>query len=183
MNSTNIDELNDLEDIETNINTLRKTATSLDNYTNMESSNNNCSRIIILLIFLIISFPITFCDLYYCYNDDTCVSEPLDKLDINLQDYLFVYGWIQITFICLFCFCFCFLGIHNYDNIMKFTNIVYSILNIFLIIWNIMGAIIFWSLMDTTKCSNSIYGYVFISLIFKLACNFSLCLRTNLFDN
>jgi hypothetical protein len=30
-----------------------------------------------------------------------------------------------------------------------------------------MGAIIFWNLMDTDKCSKEVYNYVFISLIIK----------------
>lgn len=48
---------------------------------------------------------------------------------------------------------------------------IIGLVNLFLIIWNILGAIIFWGLMDTTNCSDTIYNYMFASLIIKLVFN------------
>jgi hypothetical protein len=54
-------------------------------------------KYVVWLLIMIMGVPIPFCDLYYGYNDNTCVNQPIDKLSINLKDYLIVYGWILIV--------------------------------------------------------------------------------------
>jgi hypothetical protein len=51
-----------------------------------------------------------------------------------------------------------------FNNFMAFIQLYHIMLNIF-------GAVIFWSLMDTSNCDNSIYNYVFTSLIIKIFFN------------
>jgi len=79
-------------------------------------------------------FHLTFYDLYYAYNDNSCVSEPAGKLAIYLKDYLLIGGWINAS-------------------ILIMLRIIIAIINIFSIILNIFGAFIFWSLMDTSDCN------------------------------
>jgi len=153
---------------------------------NSYSTNCRLKSLIWFLIMFII-FPIAFCDLYYGYTDDTCVSESTGRLVINLKDYLLVWGWINIGVISLLSFGLCFLNIDAF-NIMKnegnficcnvFITIVSIMTSIFFIIWDIFGAIIFWKLMDTSKCSNSTYNYVFVSLIIKLVFNINKILKS-----
>ena len=187
MFSTSIIGINNSNDIESGSasNMYKRTAT----YTNTNSnysvkSSNNCGpncciKSGIWLLIMIICFPISFCDLYYGYTDNTCVSEPAGRLAINLKDYLLVYGLIGMSVIgllssMLFCLDINTFGSKN-SNIDgcivcggAFLAIIFVLVTMFLIIWNIFGAIIFWCLTDTSKCSNSIYNYVFASLIIKL---------------
>lgn len=187
MSSTSIEKLDNFEDIEvgSNIN-ISKRADTTTKYSTMESScsccTNYCLKSAIWLLIMIISFPLPFCDLYYGYTDDTCVSEPAGKLAINLKDYLLVYGWIIMSILGLLSIALCFIEFNSSSSRTSTSNgcfvfsrtfltIISALTNIFLIIWNIFGAVIFWSLMDTSECSNSIYNYVFASLIIKIVFN------------
>lgn len=187
MSSTSIEKLDNFEDIEvgSNIN-ISKRADTTTKYSTMESScsccTNYCLKSAIWLLIMIISFPLPFCDLYYGYTDDTCVSEPAGKLAINLKDYLLVYGWIIMSILGLLSIALCFIDFNSSGSRTSTSNgcfvfsrtfltIISALTNIFLIIWNIFGAVIFWSLMDTSECSNSIYNYVFASLIIKIVFN------------
>jgi hypothetical protein len=88
MNS--IERLNNLEDIESGLAAKVSGKPDTTNYSSMESSGscttNCCAKSAIWLVIMIISFQIPFCDLYYGYTDDTCVSEPAGRLAINLKD-------------------------------------------------------------------------------------------------
>ena len=198
MSSTSIEKLNNLKDIEvgTNLNISKSSATTTK-YSTVVSSGScgscgiNCGlKSSIWLLIMIIGFPQPFCDLYYGYTDDTCVSEPAGRLAINLKDYLLVYGWIIMCMLGLLSITLCFIDINLYGRRTSssdgwfvcdgtFLTIIFALANIFITIWNIFGAIIFWSLMDTTECSKSIYNYVFASLIIKLVFNVSSILQLN----
>lgn len=149
-------------------------------YINMESSTNDskiffCVKISVLFIIIIFALPLAICDLYFAYNDSTCVNEPAGRLAINLHDYLLVYGWLSICLIIiimLFVIFFVDLRQENNQSLCFICGggiimIVTTTTRIFALIWNIFGAIIFWGLMDTSNCSNTIYNYVFASLIIK----------------
>lgn len=158
------------------------------NIQNLESGNSNmniqrstgdgvmnfCLKFFIWSLIMFFIFPITFCDLYYAYNDSTCVNEPAGRLEINLYNYLMVNGWISICFIIILTIMIIFYNPNTTNDQSFFTlcgggiiTILSTLLSIFGLIWNIFGAIIFWGLMDTSKCSDSIYNYVFASLIIK----------------
>ena len=56
----------------------------------------------------------------------------------------------------------------GFDCSNKLIMIAYKLLSSFIPIWNIIGAMIFWNLMDTSDCTNRFYYYVYVSLIIKL---------------
>jgi hypothetical protein len=52
---------------------------------NDNSSKNElslCVKIFSSLCLIILVFPITFCDLYFGFTDDTCVSNHVDRINI-----------------------------------------------------------------------------------------------------
>ncbi len=182
MSSTIIENLENSKDIESGL-TLNKQTTDIS--CNVDSSKNccinYCFKSTIWLLIMIFVCPIPFCDLYYGYTDDTCVSEPAGRLAINLKDYLLIYGWIVMSVIGLLSIGLCFIDVNSFGSETNndrhfvcggtFFSIISALVNVFLTIWNIFGAVIFWSLMDISECSNSIYNYVFASLIIKLVFN------------
>lgn len=155
-------------------------AISPHRYTNMDGNQNGagsiCIKFIIWIIFCILIFPLPFCDLYYAYNDDSCVNNDAGKLAINLKDYLLVYGWIMMSLLGFIGFALCFVNpntsIDEADHCFfacgSLFVVLLALISIFSIIWNVFGAIIFWGLMDTNDCDSGIYNYVFASLIIKL---------------
>ncbi len=181
-----------------------------DVLTNDISTNNVSTNKLIyflsLIIFICLEISFTICDLYYAYNDKTCVNYELGA--INLKDYLLVEGWFNVIFfncILLMCCYLCFnmknINIkyveNNTDNNVSTTNIdtninannnifcisititaiAYVLLTFFAIIWDIIGAIIFWYLTNKSKCDDGIYYYMFISLIIKLTSHLTICLN------
>lgn len=168
-NNINTDNLDDIELRVSN----EKIPKNNSELFNKNLISNFCIKFGIWLFIIILSLPIPFFDLYYGYNDNTCVNESSGKLLINLKDYLIVYGWVGISV--LGCITFYLYSIDIYSNnnndspCKKFGYTIFSfILNSFILIWNIFGSIIFWSLMDTDNCSKQVYNYVFTSLIIKL---------------
>ena len=182
---TSIERFNDTANIEIGLTTdIAGETSSTTNYKNMDGFSSCCrtfcAKSAIWLIVMIIGFPIPFCDLYYGYTDDTCVSEQAGKLAINLKDYLLINGWINIGILIVLTIGLCFTNIDSLDKIINnncfvccggLTIIIFTIINIFSIMLNVFGAIIFWSLMDTSNCDRGIYNYVFTSLIIKLCFN------------
>lgn len=167
MSSTTTTKLDNLEDIEVGSiqDISKRTPSTTTKYSNMENSDscgtNCCLKSVIWIIIMIIGFPLPFCDLYYGYTDDTCVSEPAGRLAINLKDYLLVYGWIVMSLIGLLSIALCFFDINSFGSRTSssdgcfvcgrtFLTIIFALANIFLTIWNIFGTVIFWSLMDTS---------------------------------
>jgi hypothetical protein len=115
------------------------------------------------------------CDLYYAYNDSTCVTNSAKPLNINLKDYLIVSGYILLGEIITLIYL-CWTTIYNDVERSNCTTIIAIILiyfcAVFSLVWNIIGGVIFWSYMDNTTCSSNVFNYVFTSLIIKYVCHF-----------
>ena len=144
----------------------------------------NYLKLIFVSILIFINFPLIFCDIYYAVNDNTCINQKIDKLSVNMYDYLIVSGLysliisiISIIFIVFF--------IDKMKN-TKTATLNYSFFMLFLyitglfnIIWNIIGSIIFWNYMDNNLCSNQVSNYLFTSLIIKLIFSSTILLNKN----
>ena len=193
-NTSNVDTEYNFDDLET-ANLISQTIQNSNvEHSRIETSNVQRSRIktsthslemcclkfIIWILIAVFIFPFAFGDLYFAYNDSSCVNEPAEKLAINLKDYLLVYGWMYMSIlgaITIVIFCtFTKTDFNSFNNIIdcflicgaSFTTLLIIISYTFGLIWNILGAIIFGGLMDTSGCEKSIYNYVFASLIIKL---------------
>lgn len=139
-------------------------------------------KIVVSIIFTLLNFPIIFCDFYYAINDNSCVNQKMDKLAVNMYDYLIVSGIssVIITFISI-------LFIFYFEKIKTTKFILFNILfilflyiiGLFTIGWNIIGSLIFWNYMDNNKCSNEVFNYLFASLIIKLIFCSSILFKSN----
>lgn len=143
-----------------------------------------CDKLICFLI-VIIWLIIIFYDLYFGYTDNSCINEPAKKFDINIKYYLLVSGWTNISFISILIILFYGYIVIGNIKIFKFvdkcnffmfsTGVVItlnSFMIIFLLLWNILGVIIFFVLVDTIKCDKNIYNYIFASLLIKFILNY-----------
>jgi hypothetical protein len=146
---------------------------NLEKNKNNETNIINCLKLIFVSILIFINFPLIFCDLYYAFNDNTCVNQKIDKLAVNMYDYLIVSGLYSLI-ISIISIIFTVFFIDKMKN-TKTTTLNYSFFMLFLyitglfnIIWNIIGSIIFWKYMDNNQCSNQVSNYLFTSLIIKL---------------
>lgn len=127
----------------------------------------------IWMITLLLCLPIIICDVYFAYNDNTCVNEYPADIDINLKQYLIISA--LTTFIMINSY----MLITNYSINDEYTQSVcflfstcvfMSLLGLFVLVWNILGAFIFWgSIYGKGYCSKHLTTYLFVSLIIKFA--------------
>jgi hypothetical protein len=142
---------------------------------NTANKQETVAKAFISIIIIIIGFPIIFCDLYYAYNDNSCVKDYPNTLNINMKTYLLVNGYYSIaTIICIILWISC-ISFENIDKkvyLIQLPSMIEMFVILFITIWNIIGAVIFWGkLYKEEKCDKNVSTYLFISLIIKLLSN------------
>ena len=136
----------------------------------------NIINAFIIFIAAIFVSPFIICDLVFGYNDDSCVDVYPENISfMNMKIYLLVSGYFALSMITII-LANCFIANGNEgDNIVliAFLSIIFHISRVFLVIWNIIGAVIFWGTLNKQNlCSKSVNAYLFVSLIIKLFGNF-----------
>jgi hypothetical protein len=153
---------------------LKKTSREIE-------SNNKIKTFILQFIGILFAAlfvsPFIICDLVFGYNDDSCVNiYPENMSFMNMKIYLLVSGYLAIGAISCIIINLYFAADDNVgENIIlvAFLSIVLHISQVFFVIWNILGAVIFWGTLNKHNyCSKSINTYLFVSLIMKLFANF-----------
>jgi heme/copper-type cytochrome/quinol oxidase subunit 3 len=143
---------------------------------NNETNNGNkmfvILKIIMFTIIIMLTMPFIFCNLYYAYTDKSCVNIEAGHIDINLKTYLAVDGiFCAITLlIVIIVICLVNENININEKNKCLFNIFGKLTTLFGIAWTIVGAIIFWKLIDNNKCDKGVYNYVFAQLIIKFVC-------------
>jgi hypothetical protein len=153
---------------------LKKTNYDIENDDKMKSI---IGHLIAILIVVILVSPFVICDLVFGYTDDSCVDiYPENMGFMNMKIYLLVSGYLVIGLLLCIITNLSFVAKDNTgDNIVlvAFLSIVIHISQVFFVIWNILGAVIFWGTLNKRNlCSKSINTYLFVSLIIKLVVNF-----------
>jgi hypothetical protein len=156
-------------------------------YPRNNSTNNNdyvnikyTTYFVVILYVFVCTLPFIICDLYFGFSKDPCLIEHSDNFNFKLKTYLLASGFIGIisiiivkVFICLS------LESNNTEEINAF--IVFGIslqcfIGSFYIIWNILGAVLFWDyIYPNHKCNSNLSTYLCVSLIIKLlaSCSFA----------
>jgi len=142
----------------------------LSNLMNNKNKQRQTLLITIFIVLFIICFPTMLCDLYYGHTDKSCVLNSAQPLNLTLKDYLLVSGYFTLGELTLL---FTYIIILLYGNEFGITwatffgTILIVLAYIYAVVWNIIGGVIFFGYMDNTTCSNSLFNYVFASLIIK----------------
>ena len=140
----------------------------LDMYTKI------CLKSIVVFIIILFNIPICVTELYYAFTDNSCTHIKHNNLFIDLYTYLAVDGFygIIITSICSIYICW-FIDKSQLVGLEKIIiNIISFILLLFNLSWTIVGAIVFWNIIEDYTCNNNIYSFVFAELIIKLLFQF-----------
>ena len=120
-------------------------------------------------MFLICMLPTIFCDIYYGLTDKSCINEKPDGINISLKLYLLVSGFTGLAIMLILICTTCSLSDNN-DNTFQllFAGCIGVIVSLFSIIWNILGAVIFWgNIYKEDNCDSDVSTYIFVSLIIK----------------
>ena len=164
---------NDNNNNESQLKSILKPTLSNKDYNNNLKLQINIIKIASIIFIFIISIPFIICDLYFAYNDDSCIEiYPKYIIFMNMKAYLLVSGYYTIGLMCVLICNLQFLSIENKNSNVIFMSILSVIINVskvFLIIWNTIGAFIFWgTLYHLEKCKTIVYNYFFVSLVIKL---------------
>lgn len=131
-----------------------------------------CAKFVSILLLSIIILPFGITSTYYAYTDTSCVNLKAGKLYITLKDFLAVQGISilasYVLIITMVCFRF-----NSLDSIKEyFKTPIMKLLAVtnkaFSLAWLILGAIIFWGLIDNNKCNDGLYNYIYASLIIMI---------------
>jgi hypothetical protein len=126
-------------------------------------------------MFLICMLPIIFCDIYYGLTDKSCVNDEPDGLNITLKLYLLVSGFSGLALMIILICTTCSISPDDSSNmfILLFAGCIGVITSIFSLIWNILGAVIFWgNIYKEGNCDSAVSTYIYVTLIIKFVGNF-----------
>jgi hypothetical protein len=136
-----------------------------------KDAETNCIIHTIWVITLILCSPIIICDVYFAYTDETCVNEYPANLELNLKHYLFISALSTFININMYMLFIKYFVKDDYNKNLLWVlsvGVFISLLALFSLIWNILGAVIFWgSIYTTNHCSKQVSTYIFVSLIIK----------------
>lgn len=140
---------------------------SKDSKSNGPDKTKICVKMVVILILALFTLPFGITSVYYAFADNSCVNLPAGKLYVNLKDYLAVNGCIYLLVFCVNATTVCMFS--EFDNVYQtilFKTFTY-LGALFTLSWNIVGGIIFWSLIDNDKCDGPIYNYVYALMIIQ----------------
>lgn len=128
-------------------------------------------KTIVMLFMICFVLPFIIIDLYFAYNDKSCVNLYPNKLKISLSIYLQVNSYMMIMFMLIqTLFIFKKIKIYKYNEIIQ--TIFILLIFVFRILiygWNIIGAFIFWGYVaEKGDCSVIIYNYLFASFVIRI---------------
>lgn len=146
--------------------------TSYETPEERDARHFHIAKLCAVIITIIICAPIILFDLIYAYTDKSCVDIYPNKLDINMKTYLLVCGYLGIANLIIVIS----VVLFSFNKDQTINTIIYTIsvfvellIKIFIQIWNIIGAIIFWgTLYHSNDCSKTTYNYLFVTIIIKL---------------
>jgi hypothetical protein len=128
------------------------------------------SKVCISFWFTVFVSPFIICDMYFAFNDKSCVNQTFVSLQVNMFVYLLVNSIIGIIVVLI-----TYSIIFIFDRYEELTEIVICcskfishILNGFFVIWTMVGCMIFWGYMDKSKCSKIVYDYLFVKLFLSI---------------
>ena len=144
-------------------------------YTHQKNENNDSCIIktVTVTICTIFILPFGITNVYYAFTDKSCVYIKPGKLYVNLRDYLAVQGIIYLTVYVLLVLCISCSDVDSVNKANKYLDnpivkIISAINKTFVVAWLILGAVIFWGLIDNSKCDDGIYNYMYASLIIQI---------------
>jgi hypothetical protein len=120
---------------------------------------------------IIVVAPLMICDLYFGFSGDECLNEYPSQIHLNLKKYLLVCGFLSLfNIIYIILTLSCISSNEESNTMILVINIGISyLMGILLLVWNIMGAIIFWNfIFPEHTCGEELSNYLFASIIIKL---------------
>lgn len=126
---------------------------------------------IVTVIYIIGLTPLIITDLWYGFSKDECLTIYPIHIKLNLKGYLLVSGIVQ--FIIILFLMYQLLTVKKSLLLTVITIVINMIYMVFMMIWNILGAVVFWNdIYKEGNCEEDISTYLFVSIIIKIILTF-----------
>lgn len=137
----------------------------------------NILKLLITILTVLLCSPIIICDIYFGLNDNSCVEKSPPSLSISLQTYMLTSAFVGLSALTIVIISTCIISSNNSDTknnfIVTISTIISTLFSVFHLIWNILGAIVFWGFAyKNNLCDKNVSTYLFITLIIKLIANY-----------
>lgn len=129
-----------------------------------------CVKSSFALAFTALMSPFVICDLYFALTDTSCINQSFDKIDITMYSYLLISAIFGIVLVSILnCAIIC----SDFEKKKsEGIEVCYYLfgwgLRLFGISWSIVGFILFWGYMDTSKCAKPVYNYLLAKFIITI---------------
>ena len=142
-----------------------------------DDTAENILKLLITILTVLLCSPIIICDIYFGLNDSSCVEESPPSLSITLQTYMLTSAFVALSALTIVIISTCIISSNNSDTknncIVTISSIISTLFSLFHLIWNILGAIVFWGFAyKNNLCDKNVSTYLFITLIIKLIANY-----------
>jgi len=120
------------------------------------------------LTFTALMSPFIICDMYFALTDTSCIHQSFDKLYITMYNYLYISSIFGIVVVCILTSAIMCLDIEKKDRNEcgeVCSQLFGWVLKLFGLAWSIVGFVIFWGYMDTSKCAKPVYNYLLAKFI------------------
>lgn len=143
----------------------------------MENTNKEefvqikAAKVCICTVVIIFLTPLMVCDLYYGFSGDECLDEYPEQIHLNLKKYLLVCGFMTLFNMIYMIISTSLITQNDEMNmmIMVISIGISFVMGILMLVWNIIGAVIFWQfIFPEHSCNESLSNYLFASIIIKL---------------
>ncbi len=134
---------------------------------------------LLLTVMIILYTAFIVCDIYYAFNDHSCVNQSVDRISLTLKTFLLVRGFMLLGLISSLLTVLCTITPYTFNFCTCAQISIFVLASMFLLAWNISGAVLFWGYMDTDQCDNPVYNYVFASLIIIFVASFGNLVSSN----
>jgi hypothetical protein len=167
---------NELQQMESLKNIVKRnvSTTSVSSTVETLESRNSVFKAFSIILLIIIASPIIISDLYFGFTDTSCVNDMPTGLEISMKLYLLVSGFVSLTSMIVYIACISSLSSIDHENTGNLFCVYFTsaIVQIFHIVWNILGAFVFWGTIYGEKnCDKNVSTYIFVSLILKFMVN------------
>lgn len=154
---------------------VRQADSIISNIENLQRHNKQkanaymcCIKTSIILLISLLCLPFGITSVYYAFTDTSCVNQQAGNLYVNLKDFLAVDGILILIYYLYTCLV---ISLSKNPSEKVDNNIIHKktifICSMFSFSWTIVGAVIFWSLIDNKQCNKPIYNYTFALLVLK----------------
>ena len=130
-----------------------------------------CVKFCFALAFTALMSPFIICDMYFALTDASCIHQSFTKINITMYDYLYtsaIFGVVVVSILSCAIMCADFEKKDRKDRkecVEVCSQLFGWVLKLFGLAWSIVGFVIFWGYMDTSKCSKPVYNYLLAKFV------------------